>query len=128
MEGRDARHQPARREGDRGRKRDDRLEPLATQAADGLLEGVETVTQHGIEHAPLRRQCHAPGPAQEQPDAEPVLELPHLVTDRCRRHRQLLGGGLEAEVAGCGLESPQGGQGRQAATGAAVDHDESENR
>ena len=62
---------------------------------------------------PGRRQNDLPRPPLEQLHPQPLLQQAHLLADGAGRDVQLVGGLLEAEVAGAGLEGAQGIEWRQ---------------
>ena len=55
-------------------------------------------------------QAHLAWQALEQRQAQPFLQRADLVGYRRGRHRQFLGGGLEAQLARSGFEGAQGGK------------------
>lgn len=50
---------------------------------------------------PLGAQLHAARPAQEQPVAQALFQLAHLLADRARGDVQLFGAAGEGQVPGC---------------------------
>lgn len=111
------RHQPFGGEGcGRGEGEDAPLPPRR-QLRQRVGEGIEAVAQHGEQPAALRRQRHAPRPPLEQPEAQNLLQKPHLMADRGRRHAQLPGRLLEAGMSRRRFEGAQRRQGRKPSHG-----------
>jgi hypothetical protein len=79
-----------------------------------VLQGAGDLVHSGaqpLEQAqPGIRQRHAACRALQQANVEALLELPHGVTERRRRHAQALGSGAKAPVIGNGDERGQVGK------------------
>ena len=75
-----------------------------SEAVHGVSYMDEARLQAGKQLFARRRQCDRSHAPLEQLQAEQVLEPADLVTQRARRHAQLLRGLGQAEMAGSGLE------------------------
>ena len=110
-------HQPLGRERGRHPHVQRVLPRLAAHPPHAFAELAEPLAQ--------RRQAGFGGRGQRQPPCEPVeqlnaelvLERTNLLTDRRRRHVQLVGGAAEAQVPRGGLEGDQGVEGQGAEHG-----------
>jgi hypothetical protein len=107
------RDQPADRERRIDLQRKPRPRAGTAQQGSAGRDALEGVAQNWKISAPLVAQFDALRLAHEQLDAKLGLEQLDLVTDRRLRYAQLGGRGLEAAIAGRGLECPQRIQGGQ---------------
>ena len=107
LETSEARHQPLG--GERGRGGDGQAAALdlGGEQGGGLGEVVESVAQSGEGGLGGVGEEEAARGALEERSADIVLEILDLLRHRAWRHRELVGGAAEVEVAGRGLERPQ---------------------
>ena len=109
---RQARDQPARREGGQhGDGQKCRLPPCGDGARDGAGEVGEVMGQFPRQRLPGGRQPHRAPFAPEEPQAQRGLQIAHLTADSALRDAQLFRRAGVAFVAGSGLEGAQRGEG-----------------
>ena len=114
LEGAEMAGQPVRGEGLGGADREHAL-VLVDEVGEALAEPVERVRHDRGEPPPGLAQRDPPLRADEQGQAEPLLEQPDLIADRGLGHPQLARGEGEILVPGGRLEDPDGGQRREVA-------------
>ncbi|CRS16237.1 hypothetical protein PAERUG_P5_London_26_VIM_2_01_09_04663 [Pseudomonas aeruginosa] len=110
VEAAETRHQPEGGEGRGGGDRQVAYAALRTQRVDALRNFQQGPVQAAEQPFAAVGQAHFPWQALEQRNAEPGFQRTDLVGNRGWRYRKLLGGGLEARLAGRRFEGAQRGQ------------------
>src|SRR6185437_7461032 len=104
FEGAQSRHQPLGGEGGRGGQRQAPPVDRGGQQGGGFGQSVEGFAQGGKGGLGGVGQQQALGRALEERRADIVLQVLDLLADSAGRHRQLVGGAAEVQVARGGLE------------------------
>ena len=88
----------------------DAVLPGAVELLQGHAQAFEPGPNAGLNETPGLGQLDGPRAAMKQLEAEKIFQPANLMTERCRRHMQLICGLREAQVAGRGLEGLEGVQ------------------
>jgi hypothetical protein len=111
-EGRQARQQPADREGADHPDAEHLHHPAGREPLEHVAHAVEAVAHRRQQGQALVGQGQAARQTAEQAGAQPLLQALDLMADRRLGHAQLDGRPGEGQVPGRGLEGPQGVEGK----------------